>query len=88
MTAPRKLLPYKTRRRWALVLLLIGLPAYVVLVVNLMAALPRLPFWIEVLAYLMVGTIWIFPLKRVFLGLGQPDPDRPTAPNPGAPPGP
>lgn len=68
---------YKNRRRLALLVLLIGMPIYVVVVLNLMASINRLPFWGEVAAYVVLGTIWIFPLKKVFLGVGQPDPGAP-----------
>jgi len=68
---------YTARRRWALVLLLVGMPVYVVVVVNLMDMIERLPFWGEAAAYVLLGTVWIFPFKRVFMGVGQPDPDAP-----------
>ncbi|MDZ7904992.1 MAG: DUF2842 domain-containing protein [Cypionkella sp.] len=73
-TAP-KLMPYKSRKRWALFLLLVGMPVYVVIVLNLMTSIQRLPFVLEALAYVVLGIIWIVPFKRVFLGVGQPDPD-------------
>ena len=77
-SAPKaKQMSYKARKRWALVVLLVGMPAYVILVINLMASIERLPFWAEVAAYLFLGIAWIFPFKRVFLGVGQPDPDAP-----------
>ncbi len=69
---------YAARRRWALVVLLVGMPIYVVIVLNLMSSIQRLPFWAEVPSYIVLGTAWIFPLKRVFLGVGQPDPNAPA----------
>jgi hypothetical protein len=69
-------LSYKARKRWALVVLLVGMPAYVVLAVTLMGYIQRLPLWLEVPAYLVLGFAWILPFKRVFLGVGQPDPDQ------------
>lgn len=78
MTKPAaKQMSYKARRRWALFLLLVGMPVYVVIVANLMTAIGRLPFWGEVAAYVFLGFAWIIPFKRVFLGVGQPDPDAP-----------
>lgn len=68
---------YKARKRWALVALLIGMPIYVVIVLNLMASIDRLPFLAEAAAYIFLGIAWIFPLRRLFLGVGQPDPDAP-----------
>jgi hypothetical protein len=71
------LMPYKARRRWALFLLLVGMPIYIVVVLNLMVSIERLPFWLEAASYIILGTVWILPFKRVFLGVGQADPDAP-----------
>ena len=71
-------LSYKARKRWSLFVLLVVMPAYVVLVVSLMNTIARLPFWAEVLAYVVLGFGWIVPFKRVFIGVGQPDPDAPA----------
>jgi hypothetical protein len=79
--ARAKQMSYKARKRWALVALLIGMPIYIVIVLNLMTSIDRLPFWAEVVAYVFLGIAWIFPLKRIFLGVGQPDPDAGQAPD-------
>lgn len=76
---------YKARKRWSLVLLLVGMPIYVVVVLNLMTSIERLPFALEALAYIVLGIAWIFPFKRVFLGVGQPDPDEATPKDDNAP---
>ncbi len=68
-------LSYKARRRWSLVLLLIGLPLYVVVAVSIMNWLDRPPFWLEVLVYAALGFLWAVPFKFVFKGVGQADPD-------------
>ena len=68
-------LSYKARKRWSLVVLLIGLPAYIVVAVSLVNWIDRPSGWIELLVYVVLGFIWIIPFKRVFLGVGQPDPD-------------
>lgn len=68
-------LRYKTRKRLSLLVLLVGMPAYVVLAVTVMNRLPRLPLWAEVPVYLVLGFAWILPFKAVFKGIGQPDPD-------------
>ncbi len=72
-------LSYKARRRWSLVILLIGLPVYIVAAISVIALLPDLPGWATFLVYVVVGFAWMLPLKFVFLGIGQADPD---APNP------
>jgi len=68
-------LSYKARRRWSLVILLVGMPLYVVLVVSLMNWLGDLPFVVELLAYVVLGVLWILPFKAVFRGVGKADPD-------------
>ncbi|MDO5756283.1 MAG: DUF2842 domain-containing protein [Rhodobacterales bacterium] len=70
-------LSYKARRRWSLVILLIGLPAYIVTAVSLVALLPELPGWATLLLYIVLGFAWMIPLRFVFLGIGQADPDAP-----------
>ena len=70
-------LSYKARKRLSLLILLVGMPAYVVGAVSLMNALPRLPLWAEVPVYLVLGFAWIVPFKPIFRGIGQPDPDAP-----------
>jgi len=69
------MLSYKARKRWSLVVLLVGLPAYIVAAVSLVNWIDRPSFWIELLVYVGLGFVWIVPLKRLFLGVGQPDPD-------------
>ncbi|WP_417727601.1 DUF2842 domain-containing protein [Roseovarius sp.] len=68
-------LSYKARKRWSLVVLLIGLPAYVVVAVSVVNWIDRPSIWIELMIYVGLGFLWIIPLKRVFVGVGQPDPD-------------
>ncbi|MFT5785277.1 MAG: hypothetical protein ACI9KK_000623 [Ascidiaceihabitans sp.] len=70
-------LSYKARRRWSLVVLLIGLPVYIVTAVWVMSFFETRPhIVIEVLIYLGLGVVWAFPLKAVFMGVGQADPDQ------------
>jgi len=68
-------LSYKTRRRLSLLILLVGLPAYVVVAVNVVALFERPPIWLELLVYVALGVAWALPLKAVFKGIGQADPD-------------
>ncbi len=79
-------LSYKARRRWALIILLVALPLYIVIAVNLTdwlrASYPELPFWGELLVFVGLGFLWILPLKSVFKGVGQPDPDTRDERNP------
>ncbi|WP_037307600.1 DUF2842 domain-containing protein [Ruegeria halocynthiae] len=69
-------LSYKARRRWSLVLLLVGLPAYIVAVVTVVNWLDRPPIWLELLVYILLGILWVLPFKFVFRGVGKEDPDQ------------
>jgi branched-subunit amino acid transport protein len=69
-------LSYKARRRWSLVILLLGLPAYIVAAVTIMSTLERPPVWVEFLIYVALGVIWALPFRFVFRGIGKPDPER------------
>lgn len=68
-------LSYKARKRWSLVILLIGMPAYVVACVTVINLLERPSFWVELLVYVVLGILWALPFKFVFKGIGQADPD-------------
>lgn len=68
-------LSYKTRRRLALLVLCVGLPAYIVLAVTLVDLIERPSLWAELAIYVGLGLLWILPLRPIFLGIGQPDPD-------------
>ncbi|MBL3701940.1 DUF2842 domain-containing protein [Sulfitobacter sp. BDSS02] len=69
-------LSYKARRRWALVILLIGLPLYITLAVNILNRIERPSIIVELLVYVALGVIWALPFKFVFKGVGQADPDQ------------
>jgi len=68
-------LSYKTRRRLSVFVLLVGLPVYIVVALNVVALFDRPPFLVELLVYVVLGIIWVLPLKSLFKGIGQPDPD-------------
>lgn len=75
--ADKPRLSYKARRRWALVLLLIGMPLYIVIAVTILNLLNRPPVVVELLVYAVLGIVWALPFKFVFQGIGQADPDQP-----------
>lgn len=68
-------LSYKARRRWALVILLIGLPLYIVAAVTVVNLLERPPILVELLVYIVLGLLWALPFRFVFRGVGKEDPD-------------
>jgi len=69
------MLSYKARRRLSLLILLVGLPVYVVIAVNVIAMFERPSILIEVIVYVSLGVLWAFPFKYVFRGVGQAEPD-------------
>ena len=68
-------LSYKARRRWALIILLIGLLLYVVVSVNVIDMFGIESKLVQLIVYVTLGLLWAFPFKTVFKGIGQADPD-------------
>ena len=67
---------YKNRRRISLILLLVGLPIYIIIAINFVSLFERPSILVEILIYLGLGIIWAFPFKFIFKGIGQADPDQ------------
>ena len=71
-------LTYRARRRLSLLILLIGLPLYVIAVWVLLNWIDdtfgRLPILAEMALYITIGVAWALPLRAIFRGIGQPDP--------------
>ena len=78
-------LSYRTRKRLSLLILLVGLPAYIVVAVSVVNALDRPPIWAELLVYVALGFLWALPFRFVFRGVAQPDPDAKKAEVPKGP---
>ncbi len=72
-------LSYKARRRWSLVILLVGLPTYIVAAVTaadwLRRTWPGIPTGVEFVVFVVLGIVWALPFRAVFRGIGQADPD-------------
>lgn len=68
-------LSWKTRRRLSLLILLVGLPAYIVIAVTVVNWLERPSVLVELAVYIGLGVLWVLPLKAVFKGIGQADPN-------------
>ncbi|MBC7163786.1 MAG: DUF2842 domain-containing protein [Roseovarius sp.] len=68
-------LGHRARKRWSLVVLLVGMPLWIVAAVTVVGLFERPPPWLEILVYVGLGLVWIVPFRRLFLGVGQPDPD-------------
>ncbi|SNR52355.1 DUF2842 domain-containing protein [Paracoccus sediminis] len=65
----------KTRKRLSLLILVVGLPLYIVAAVTLVnwmdARFGRQPILVEIVVYVGLGVLWILPLKRIFSGIGR-----------------
>ena len=72
-------LSYKTRRRLALLILIVGLPVYIIVAVNLVDLIERPSLLVELAVYVGLGFLWMLPLKPIFRGIGQADPDQAKA---------
>ena len=68
-------LSYKARRRWALVILLVGLPIYIMAAVTVMNWIERPSILVELLIYVALGVVWALPFKFIFRGVGKEDPE-------------
>ena len=68
---------YKTRRRLSLLILLVGMPAYIAVAWWVMSLFERPGIWLEFAIYIVLGILWVLPFKAVFKGVGQADPDAP-----------
>ena len=65
----------KTRKRLSLLILVLGLPGYIVVVWVALAWLDdtfgRLPVLVELLVFVGLGMVWILPFRRIFTGIGK-----------------
>jgi len=68
-------LSYKTRRRLTLLILVVGLPLYIIAAVSLVNWFERPPLIVEFLIYVALGIVWALPFRFVFRGVGQADPE-------------
>jgi len=73
--AQKPKLSYKARKRWSLIILLVGLPLYIAAALFVVSLFDRPPFWLELIVYVVLGFLWMMPFKSVFLGIGKADPD-------------
>ncbi|GAA6181896.1 MULTISPECIES: DUF2842 domain-containing protein [unclassified Shimia] len=71
-------LSYKARRRVALLVLVVGLPIYIVVASVLATAIAPDSVLVTLALYVGLGIVWVLPFKSVFKGIGQADPDAPA----------
>jgi hypothetical protein len=75
-------LSHKAKRRWSLFILIFGVPIYIVMAVTLIDLLRdmmgRPSVLVELGVFVVLGVLWAFPLKAIFKGVGQADPNAPA----------
>ena len=64
---------HRLKRLFALLVLLLWLPLYIVLVLNVLTLFERPNLLIELLVYVVAGVCWAWPFKALFKGIGQPN---------------
>ena len=68
---------YRTKRFLSLLLLLVGLPIYIVIAATVVGWFDRPHIVLEIAIYVGLGFLWALPFKRVFRGIGRADPGDP-----------
>lgn len=65
-----------TTRKWlSLLVLVVGLPIWIVIAVNLADLVSRDNILVELLVFAVLGVVWILPFKKLFLGVSAKDRD-------------
>jgi hypothetical protein len=72
-------LPHRTRKRLALLILLVGMPVYVVAAVNVVEMFERPSFLVELGVFAALGILWALPFRFIFRGVAREDPDAPQS---------
>ncbi|WP_288929000.1 DUF2842 domain-containing protein [uncultured Maritimibacter sp.] len=68
-------LSLKARKRWSLVVLLIGLPLWTIVAVNLADLINRDSILVELIVFVVLGVAWILPFKKLFQGVAAMPPE-------------
>ena len=64
-------LSIKFKKRLSLLILLFGLPVYIILSITVLNLLDRPPIIVELGIYLILGILWALPFKYIFRGVGK-----------------
>ena len=64
-------LSIKLKKRLSLLILLVGLPIYIILSITVLNLLDRPPVIVELGIYLILGILWALPFKYIFKGVGK-----------------
>jgi hypothetical protein len=73
---------YRTRKILCAVLLMVGLPLYVVAATTLVGLFDRPGLLVELAVYVGLGILWALPLRGLFRGIARPDPAGRRPPQP------
>lgn len=71
---------YRTRKLLCILVLMIGLPAYVAVAMWVVSLFDRPPFLLELAIYVGLGVLWALPLKALFRGMGRAGPGQEEPP--------
>ena len=69
------MLTNRQRKILSLIILLVWLPAYIIIVLNVINFLDRPSIVIELLIYAIAGILWALPFKFIFKGIGKKEKD-------------
>lgn len=61
----------KLKKVISLVILLAGLPVYIIVSITLLNYLDRPPILLELTVYVILGILWALPFKFIFKGVGR-----------------
>jgi Protein of unknown function (DUF2842) len=71
---------YRLRKITCAVLLMLGLPLYIVAATTLVGLFERPDLLVELAVYVGLGILWALPLRPLFRGIARPDPARAERP--------
>lgn len=66
---------YRWRRRLSLVIILVGLPLYIVAAVSIIGLFERPSLLVEFIVYASLGVLWVLPFRAIFRGIGRNPPE-------------
>ena len=69
------MLTHRQKKLFSLIILLVWLPAYIIIVLNVINYLDRPSVAIELLIYVIAGILWALPFKFIFKGIGKNEKD-------------
>ena len=68
-------IPYRWKRRLSLIIICIGLPAYILAAVTIIGLFERPSTLVELAVYALLGVAWALPFRALFKGIGRGPPD-------------